>query len=254
MATRRKGPGSGHPPLSRREIEQAELQPDVDAIRGWGEAHPDDFVQMWLEDGPPLRVVVLVSADRAPEHRRALKDLVPHPDRLSVRPNTWTKTQLEAIRGELHGMIGTDSALSGFGISDGVVEVRLRADGEALAGELCDRHGDALRITVGNFPYPLGRPMTDASGRSTALLGHLNPSGWRFPGSTARLVFTEATVASGANGSGHVVLRNEGAERLERSSEQPLVAAVVDPATGESVVAVLGDGRGDRPWDPLRPR
>jgi hypothetical protein len=58
-----------------------------------------------------------------------------------------------AIRAELEPFLGDQIISIGEG-AGGVINVGLRATGEELAGQLHATYGDAVRISVGLFPFP----------------------------------------------------------------------------------------------------
>jgi hypothetical protein len=232
------------PHLGDRELNQAALMADVEAVRQYGQAHPDAWVQMKFENEPEVRAVVLISGDDVAGHERALRQLVQHPDRLEVERSAWPLAYLEEIRAELQKMM-TDQpgSVQGLGLDWGTVGVRLRADQEPLAQQLHGRYGAAVRLTVGALPFPAGRPLTLREQRLQQLLQQpraIVPE-VSIPGLAANLELTAAVVVAGQNGSGHVMLRNAGDARLELRSEQPLVGRVVSPGTRESVGGFAGN-------------
>jgi hypothetical protein len=73
-----------------------------------------------------------------------------------VRSSPWPAVRLDEIRTEIHKMATASGAglFNGWGIGGGMVNVRLRADGEKLAAQLHERYGDAVDVTVGFLHFP----------------------------------------------------------------------------------------------------
>jgi hypothetical protein len=226
---------------------------DIEVVRRYGQAHLDAWVEVKFENEPEVRVVALFSGDDVARHERALRQLVPHPDRLEVERSAWSLAYLEEIRAELHRMMADEpGSVQRLGLDWGTVGVGLGADREPLGQQLHRRYGEALRLTVGMLPFPAGRALTPHEERLQQLLQQPRPivPEVSIPGLAASLELTTPVVVAGQNGHGLVVLRNAGDTRLVLESEQPLVGRVVDPATGKTVGgfagAIAGTGLGIR--------
>ncbi len=156
------------------------------------------------------------------EHRSRLTPLVRRHDRLRLRRLAFSKQELEQVRAEITA--GGLDDVKQVGIGDGAVDVGLAARAEVLAAEWHLRYGSALRIHVGNLPYPptAARPPVDIPRSTTTLQGV-----------ELRVVFDPPEVASGEHIHGQLVLCNRSDKPAPIQSGQPLVGMVVRPATDE---------------------
>ena len=114
----------------------------------------------------------------------------------------------------------------------------MAADQEPLAARLHARYGAAVTLTLGHFPYPVGRPVTSADRVSRG--SPPPPQVVTVDGLDARLELSSDHIVAGRNGHGTVVLTNTGAVALELRTGQPLVAVVLAPETGEVVGGYTG--------------
>jgi hypothetical protein len=87
------------------------------------------------------------------EHERALRQLVPHPDRLRVERRRHSFAELDAIRNEVEPLVldyaGRHEIFSRIGLGPDYVGVVLERDPDRLAEQLRRRYGDAIRVTIG---------------------------------------------------------------------------------------------------------
>ena len=125
----------------------------------------------------------------------------------------------------------------------GALAGRPGASGSAAA----PRYGSAVTLTLGHFSYPAGRPLTWTEQRPRG-----SPSSAAeqvtVDGLDARLELLTDRVVAGRDGHGRVLLANVGTTPLDLRTDQPLVAVVLAPSTGEVVGGytgmVAGTGRG----------
>jgi hypothetical protein len=209
-------------------VTQGELRPDVEAIRRYGEAHPDAFVQVLFE-GVGLVVLVAGSDEDVALHEAALRAVVTFPNQLKVRHSPWSARRLEEIRQEI--MSSYEGAWHGIGSGRGVVNVSLWADQLDVAEELHRRYGDAVELQVGYLAYPdhltsgSGRPASASEPAELPLL----PDG-------VQLSFPEDfTVRSGGKGHTILTVRNNTGEEVRAMTNGGIQATVVDPVAGHAV-------------------
>ena len=143
-------------PFSDLEREQAKLREDIGVVRRYCEVHPDTFVDLWLENEPPVHIVAAFAGDDVDEHDAALRRLVSYPSQLEVARSRYDRTHLEGIRAEVRQLATTteQGSIKSFGIVKGHVKISLRADRQTLAQDLLDSYGDAVQLTVGFLGYP----------------------------------------------------------------------------------------------------
>ena len=127
-------------PFSDLEREQAKLREDIGVVRRYCEVHPDTFVDLWLENEPPVHIVAAFAGDDVDEHDAALRRLVSYPSQLEVARSRYDRTHLEGIRAEVRQLATTteQGSIKSFGIVKGHVKISLRADQLKLAQDLLD--------------------------------------------------------------------------------------------------------------------
>jgi hypothetical protein len=136
--------------------ESSRLEPMIGVVLAYGSAHPDEFGSygfVWHGDGDAS--VFVSFTGHLDEHRSELADMVEFPDELIVcqvaLPGEASQALSAALTAELAGRFLSISQ------GGGPVQITLPATEEALAGELVDRYGDAVELTVGVLPYPIER-------------------------------------------------------------------------------------------------
>jgi len=224
-----------------------EVNAEVYVVRSFGDAHPGVLVSVRVEVGTPLQVVALLSPWEFDDHADALRALMARPDRLKIEQSRWAASYLEEIAAEIHdlALASERGVIKQVGVGWGTVDIGLGADQEALAAQLDGRYGGAVGLTVGQFPYPPGRPPTlpeQISAKYSSAPDRATPSrpqALPVPGLETQLELTPPEVRSGREGHGHVVVRNVGSRRVEIQTDQHLVGAVIDPVSGDTV----GGGR-----------
>jgi hypothetical protein len=217
-----------------------DLGPDIEAVRRWGQHHHRAFVSLKIDRSPSVMVSVLLWGDDVANHEAALRAVVPHPESLRVETSHYDPSYLDQVQAELRESARTEQgAIRGHGPGWGTVQARLRADQEALAARLHTRYGSAVTLTLGNFPYPGGRPLTWTERRPRG-----SPSSAAeeviVDGLDARPEFLTDRVVAGRDGHGRVLLTNVGTTPLDLRTDQPLVAVVLAPSTGEEVGGYTG--------------
>jgi hypothetical protein len=100
-------------------MEQHRLNPTENAAAKYGRQHPHEFGGMYWESGPVGRYVAFFTG-RVGEHLQALRDLVPHPDRIETRQCRYSEQQAEAwamqVRQRLRGHENRHS-VTGYGMA-----------------------------------------------------------------------------------------------------------------------------------------
>jgi hypothetical protein len=216
-----------------REVEQGKLRPDVETIRRYGQAHPEDFVEVWFE-GTRLVAFFAGNANAVASHEAALRAAVAYPDQLEVRRSPRTAREVEEIRAEI--MSAYEGRWHGMGNGKGVVHVRLWADQVEAAAEIHRRYGDAVEIDLGSLPYP--DPFALRSGRLVSPAeAPLPPS---LPDGVRLSLPDDFTVRSGANAHTVLSVRNDTAEEVKAMSNGTLFPPVVEPGTGTAVGGYAG--------------
>lgn len=214
-------------PLTRRELEQGKLRPDVETIRRYGDAHPESFVQVMFE-GVRLVVLLAGSEEDVAHHESALRAFVTFPDQLEVRHTPWSRPHLEGIRQEITSSY--QGVWHGLGDGRGVVSVSLWADRVEAAEELHRRYGDAVELEVGHFPYP--------DRLAARRYPNVPPNPPEHPPLPEGVVLTlpeDFAVRSGGTGRTVLTVSNDTANDVRSSSNGTLFPPVVDPGTGELV-------------------
>lgn len=212
--------------------EHERLRADIALVRGYGEAHPEAWIESRFENEPTVHIVALFAGDDLEVHAAELRRLVAYPDQLEVRWSPLSNLQLEKVRADIHEMaISSDPGLiGGWVISDGRVNVRLRADGELVAAQLRQRYGNAVDLTVGFLRYP------DGSYRESfgVLTARLEPTS--LLQEDLRIVVEERLeVQSGANLRSAVQVFNDSSQEVVVHTNGQITARVVDPETKEIV-------------------
>jgi hypothetical protein len=219
--------------------EQFELRADMEVVRTYGEAHPNDWVEVRWENEPIVRIVAVFAGDRLDEHEAAIRQLMANPDRLEIRFAPWPRVYLEQIRDQVTEMARTEEAgvFNGWGVGGGTVHIRFRADQVALAGQLADRYGDAVDLTVGFLHYPNSEldPSPDSLRRPP--LPERPPL---LPDDVVASLEEDLRVRSGQDLSSHLIVENRRSVDIQVNTNGQVTARVLDPNTEELVGAFAG--------------
>jgi hypothetical protein len=144
-------------------------------------------------------------------------------------------SDLEAIRADATELAkATDMGIiSGSGIDEGRVRLRLWASQEDLAAQLLERYGDAVNLTVGYLHYP-DRTLLRFDGTP---LERVLPD--RSPLLPADQIVVSAPeplrVRSGRHLRSTLEVQNRGSEDIVVHTNGDVTAVVVDPETNEQV-------------------
>jgi hypothetical protein len=222
----------------QNDSEQGKLKPDIDVIRHYGMSHPEAWVDLRYENGPSVRIVVLIAGDALDVHERALRGLVAYPDQLEVRPSPWPRVRLEEIRAEIREswVSANPGAVGSLGCRNGRVHVELRADGEKVAQQFLARYGDAIDLTVGFLHFP---DCTFPEGRRPSLADDHRPIPL-LPDELHVSVDEDLKVKSGRNLEGTMRLWNNGDHEAVTHNNGRVTARVIDPETMETVGGYSG--------------
>jgi hypothetical protein len=171
-------------------------------VRDYVTGFPDVFAGIRV-DGD--LVVVAFTADLE-EHRRGLEASVEHPELVRVEPAKHAKAKLEADIRAIRCRLADDPRHPEQGGGPGFI--KLKAQFSDLAAELHEQYGDALKITVGQRPFPPER------------IANRQPVPIPVPTVTVpdlelTIAFDEPRVVAGENLRGRVTFANKGSQRVE---------------------------------------
>jgi hypothetical protein len=215
-------------------IAQARLQNDIMTMQAYAEAHRDEFASVRFENAPRVRLVIGFTGHIA-EHCAALQAVLEHPREFEIIEQALPEARLMELMEEISDRAETHMLT--LGLIDDHLELTLRPDGEALADELAAAYGDVLHIiAIGFLSYP---DKTVARPCQSLLATKIDTSALR-----ATLVLETATVASGKDFEGSVVIRNSGTEPVELNSGNPATAVIYRAGTNELVGGYAAGGEG----------
>jgi hypothetical protein len=221
-------------PPEERELVHARLRGDIEAIRAYGDAHPDDWTDVLFENEPTVRMVALFAGPHLEEHDRALRALVEHPDFLDVRQTRFSRNHLEAMLVEARQLSTEPRAFLMSGIGRGRLRLQLGADQESLAATLLQRFGDAVDLKVGSFAFPMtaesdvGPPLPTPDVTLISLEG-VDVS-----------LSHRVTVTSGRVADGSLDFSNYGTEEIALETNGVVTARILDPSTFDVVGGFVG--------------
>lgn len=130
----------------------------------------------------------------------------------------------------------------GFNADHTVVVVAIRADHMAFALDLKAKYGDAIELTIGEFPYPPEIP----PGRNRCGPPMLQPSAATL-GLTATATVAASTLRSGADGTGTVIITNNSNAALTIETDSGFTGYLTDSQgaiIGVFSLGFAGTGRG----------
>jgi hypothetical protein len=211
----------------------------MEVVRTYGEAHPDDWVEVRWENEPTVRIVAVFAGDRLDEHEAALRQLMDNPDRLEIRFAPWPRVHLEQIRDQVTEMARAEEVgvFNGWGVGGGMVHIRLRADQVALAKQLTDRYGDAVDLALGLHHYPNSELDPSPESQRRSPVPERPPL---LPDDVGASLGEVLRVKSGQNLSSHLIVQNRGSVNIQVNTNGQVTARVLDPNTEELVGAFAG--------------
>lgn len=192
--------------------EQDRYLEDAGIVQRYGQRHPDEFVGVQFLNGPEVRLGIAFTNDLA-AHCENLRAILEHPDDFDLWQLPWSEQELRRLQEDVNAAAGELLRSSGthFG---GPVEVHLRADGEWLARQLWERHGEMLDLRVGLHRYPPERA-SSPSPRCEAPAATDGPTA----GVEAVLELDDPEVERGHDGVGTLTVTNRGVEPITVSMQ-----------------------------------
>lgn len=218
---------SAHPEL----LDQQTLMPDFQAVSAYGAAHPDEYGGARLNnDVTPSRLQAAFTG-HVTEHARALRALLPHPERVDVEQVKHSVAELGQILSELRGELESLRVLS-ISVGWEAVDIDMPPGQELLANDYIKRWGDALRVRMGGQLYiPEGCGPQPAPTRCADLTG-LDPA---VAGIALTVVPDTPTIPASETGRAQLVIRNIGSGRFTIDSGIPILGVLVLPGTNHVV-------------------
>ncbi len=223
---------------SRRDLERehSKLRGDIDVVRSYGEAHPDVWVDLWIENEPSVRIVALFAGNDVDEHEATLRGLMTHPGQLEVRRSErYARAYLDSIAAEVRRMatITDRGSFRSWGIGAGRLNIVVRASRRDLAQRLLDAYGDAVKLRVGFLSYP-DPTMTD-----TQAPQHFQPAPEQPPLLAAEELQVSVDEGLAVQSGGHLgtVLHVQyvGTQEMVVLTNGVVTAVTINPRTGSVV-------------------
>jgi hypothetical protein len=221
-----------------RELEHSKLRHDLEIARAYGEARTDDWAELFVDNGPAVRIVMVFAGSNLETHERELRSLLRHPDQLEVRRTEYSHNELQETLERVRRHVRTAGTFHSLGLGRGRVSVCLAADQEELAASLLAQYGDAVELKVGNFPFPMRQQQTSPGGRPRAY-AHSDISLLSTEGLDVALS-DDFVVESGCTGKGSLEFTNRGVNDMTLNTNGAITGRVVDPHTGEVVGGYVG--------------
>ena len=220
-----------------RELEHSKLRHDLEAARSYGEARPDEWADLFVENDPAVRIVMLFAGPNLDIHERELRSLLSYPQQLDVRPAKYSHDQLREILEQVRDRFGNPGRLHSMGLEKGRVTVWLAASEENLAASLLAQYGEAVELKVGNFSFPMREHPTSSSERSRADRLDIPPlSSEGLDVAISGILVVE----SGRTGSGSLQFTNRGVNDLTLTTNGAITGRIVDPITARGSAGMLG--------------
>lgn len=220
-----------------RELEHSKLRHDLEIARSFGEARPGEWADLFVDNNPSVRVVMLFAGPNLEIHERQLRSMLSYPDQLEVRPAKYSHDQLQEILEQVRHSAGTPVRLHSLGLGKGRVNVWLVASQEELAASLLAQFGDAVELKVGNFSFPMReQPTSSSEPRATAhsVIPPISSEGLNVA------ISADVVVESGRTGRGTLLFTNRGVIDVTLNTNGAITARIVDPNTGETVGGYVG--------------
>lgn len=237
LVNERSGARDGEQRTTRDlELEHSELRDDIDVVRSYGDAHPDAWVDFWIENEPTVRIVTVFAGRDVDGHEATLRNLVAYPDKLEVRrSNLRPRAYLEEIAAVVRDLATTTErgSFRSWGIGHGKLNVVVRASRPDLALRLFDSYGDAVRLRVGFLSYPDPMSMDTDGPQSSAPIPARPPL---LPVGEVRVSVDDGLeVRSGGDLRSTLHLKNIGPNEIVVLTNGAVTARIVDPQTEASV-------------------
>lgn len=213
---------------------QSRLSGDAEAAQGYGASHADEFASVRFENGPRVRIVIAFTGHIA-EHCTALRELLAFPDEFELILEDRTEVELLQIQREIVDFARPFLVSAGSGGATGVIDVGLRANGEAMARQLVERYGDAVHVTVGLLSYP-DRTRPDGLTTCTPPMATLRVD----TPLRGTLALETGIVSSGADFKAKVRVANRGTKVFDFESGSPATALVFAPGGSEAIGTFTG--------------
>lgn len=224
----------------------SELRLDAQTIQAHFENLPGRLVSLKVARDENAHLAILLWSVDEHSRRNDLRKKLIHGDDLEIQFSKWPFLYLDEIRNSVQAIAATEAqgAFRQCSQSWDTIKIILRADQESLAARLRDQFGDAVQITVGNFPFPMDQShRIERMPTPTDLSSVVAVS---FPNLELILALSPQTLVTGQDGHGTVALRNHGATTIEFASHSPLVGTVLDPEServvGGGQMAIAGVG------------
>jgi hypothetical protein len=221
-----------------RELDHSKLRHDLETARAYGEAHPDEWADLFVDNEPAVRMVMLFAGSNLETHERELSSLLSYPDQLEVRPTEYSHGQLREILEHVRLRIETPGAFHSLGLGGGRVKIWLAADQEELAASLLAQYGQAVELKVGNFSFPMLMQQTSSASPSRANdyceIALISSVGLDVA------ISNYFVVESGRTGRGSLVFTNRGLNEVTLNTNGAITGRVVDPMSGEVIGGNVG--------------
>jgi hypothetical protein len=221
-------------PSDEREFLHSRLRSDLETIRAYGDAHRDEWTEVFFENEPTVRVVTLFAGPHLELHHRALRSLVEHPEFLEVRQTKFSLIQLETMLVEIRQLSSGPGTFLSSGIGRGKLHLQLGADQEALAATLLEKFGEAVDLELGAFAFPMP---TDSGVRPPILRPDVLPISLEGLGVS---LSDDVTVVSGRLAHGSLEFSNYGTEEVTLDTSGAVTARILDPSTLDVVGGFVG--------------
>jgi hypothetical protein len=218
------------------------LGADMEVVRTYGMAHPDEWMGDLFTLDAPARVLVRFSAHVA-DHQAALAKLVAHPDRLDVVASAHSPADVQRVAQELATEVkahlaGIESFSQSWGPGDSSVFIGLGPGQEERAAAFVARWGELIAIDLAGRPYvpkgcgtpPPPIPCPDLTSAKDAASSGLNVA----------IVGAPASMARSATGQAKVEITNTGSAHFSMDTGQPIVGVIV--ASGTATVVGVNSG------------
>jgi len=227
--------------LSPREIWQSDHSSDSQIIQRFIAERPDVVSSVRTNWGPPARHEVLLWGANTHDVQDEIRAALEYPDDVVFLPAQFSPAHLRSVLEEITRLSreSTQPTFQSYGPTWDGVAATLDASQEQLAASLHETFGDALILSVGGFPYPMGRPLTfiEELMKNRQMVAVPEPP--TIPDLEARLILPDSIIASGSRFDAEVTVTNVGSTPLEFTRGAPTVS-ILDPASHEVVGGFQG--------------